>query len=117
MARASAEIAFSCEMTRRCSSASIRRSLSPSSWLIDVMELLVAVLHAHQHFDRFALRRRIDLDRLEATLERAILLDVLAVLGRGRRADAADLAARERRLQDVRGVEGAFSRARADERV
>ena len=36
MARDSAEIAFSCEMTRLCSSSSIRSSLSPSSWLIDV---------------------------------------------------------------------------------
>ncbi len=36
IARASAEIAFSCETTRLCSSSSIRRSLSPSSWLIEV---------------------------------------------------------------------------------
>ena len=34
-----------------------------------------------------------------------------------RRADAADLAARQRRLQDVRGVERAFGRSRADQRV
>ena len=81
------------------------------------MEALVAVLHAHQDFDRLALGRRIDLDRLEAALERAILLDVLPVLGRRRRADAADLAARQRRLEDVGRVERAFGRTRADQRV
>ena len=85
--------------------------------VFDVMERLVAVLHAGEHFDRFLLGRRIDLDRLEPALERAVLLDVLAVLGRGRRADAADLAARQRRLQDVGGVERAFRRTGADERV
>src|SRR6478735_8693369 len=67
--------------------------------VLDVVEGLVAVLHAHEHLDRFLLTRRIDLDRLEAALERAILLDVLAVLGRGRRADAADLAAAQGRLE------------------
>ena len=70
-----------------------------------------------QHFDRLALGRRIDLDRLEPALERAVLLDVLPVLGRRRRADAADFAARERRLEDVGGVERPFGRTRADERV
>ena len=40
-----------------------------------------------------------------------------AVLGRRRRADAADLAARQRRLEDVRRVERAFGRPRADQRV
>ena len=84
-----------------------------STWWND----LVAILHAEQDLDRLALARRIDLDRLEAALERAILLDVLPVLGRRRRADAADLAARQRRLQDVGRVERAFGRTRADQRV
>ncbi len=39
------------------------------------------------------------------------------VLGRRGRADAANLAARQRRLQDVGGVERALRRARADQRV
>ncbi len=81
------------------------------------MELLVAILHAHQDADRLGLARRVDLDRLEAPLERAVLLDVLAVLGRRGRADAADLAATERRLQDVGGVERPFGRAGPDQRV
>ena len=81
------------------------------------MELLVAILHAHEDLDRFLLGRRIDLDRLEAALERAILLDVLPVLGGRRRADAADLAARQRRLEDIGGVERPFGRSRAHQRV
>jgi len=56
------------------------------------MERLVAILHAEQDVDRLALARRIDFDRLEAALERAVLLDVLPVLGRRGRADAANLA-------------------------
>ena len=62
-------------------------------------------------------RRRRDLDRLEAPLQRAVLLDVLAVLGRGGGADALDLAARQRRLQDVGGVEAALGRAGAHQGV
>ena len=90
----------------------VDRRLDRFGRVLDVMERLVAILHADQHFDRLALGRRIDLDRLEAALERAVLLDVLPVLGGRRRADAADLAARERRLEDVRGVERAFGRTR-----
>ena len=85
--------------------------------VLDVMERLVAVLDAHQDLDGLLLARRIDLDGLEPPLERPILLDVLPVLGGRRRADAADLAARERGLQDVGGVERAFRRPGADERV
>jgi hypothetical protein len=82
-----------------------------------VVEGLVAVLHAHEHLDRLLLGRRVDLDGLEPPLERSILLDVLAVLGGRRRADAADLSARERRFQNVGRVERPFGRARPDERV
>ena len=45
--------------------------------VLDVVERLVAILHAEQDLDRLALSRRIHLDRLEAALERSILLDVL----------------------------------------
>ena len=58
-----------------------------------------------------------DRDGLEAALERAVLLDVLAVLGEGRRADDLDLAAREGGLEDVGGVHAALRVARADEVV
>ena len=52
-------------------------------------------------------------DRHEPTLERLVLLDVLAVLVDRRRADAVQRAAGERRLQEVRRVHGAFARAPA----
>ena len=58
-----------------------------------------------------------DQHRLEAPLERGVLLDVLAVLVERGGADAAQLAAGERRLQHVGRVHGALGRARADQRV
>ena len=61
--------------------------------------------------------RLADEHRLEAPLERGVLLDVLAVLVERRRADDAQLAARQHRLEHVRGVDGALGRARADDRV
>ena len=45
------------------------------------------------------------------------LLDVLAVLRDGGGADALQLPAGERRLEEVGGVDGALRRAGADERV
>ena len=56
-------------------------------------------------------------DRLEAALERGVLLDVLAVLVERRRADRVQLAARQHRLQHVGRVDRALGRARADDRV
>ena len=82
-----------------------------------VVELLVAVLDPAQDLDRLLLGGRGDLHRLEAALQRAVLLDVLAVLGGGGGADALDLAAGERGLQDVGGVEAALGGARAHQRV
>ena len=58
-----------------------------------------------------------DEDRLEAPLERRVLLDVLAVLVERRRADRAQLAAGEHRLQEVGRVDGALCCAGADDRV
>ena len=78
---------------------------------------LVALLQAAQDRDRVGDGRLADEDGLEAPLERGVLLDVLAVLVERRRADAAELAAREHRLEHVRGVDGALGRARADDRV
>ena len=59
----------------------------------------------------------LDEDRLEAPRQGRVLLDVLAVLVEGRRADAVQFAAGERRLQEVRGVHGPVRLAGADERV
>ena len=62
-------------------------------------------------------RRLLDHHRLEAPLEGGVALDVLAVLVERGRADALQLAARQRRLEDVGGVDRALGRARTDERV
>ena len=78
---------------------------------------LVALLEPAQDRDRVLDARLADVDGLEAPLERGVLLDVLPVLVERRRADAAQLAARERGLEHVGGVHRALGRARADERV
>ena len=83
----------------------------------DLVVLLVALADAHEDLDRLLERRLLDHDRLEPALERRVALDVLAVLVERRGADALQLAARQRRLEDVRGVDGALGRAGPDERV
>src|SRR4030095_956302 len=82
-----------------------------------VVVLLVPLADAHEDVDRLLERRLLDHDGLEAALERGVALDVLAVLIERRRAHALELAARQRRLQDVRGVDRALGRAGSDERV
>src|SRR5207253_15207 len=77
---------------------------------------LVAVAQTLQDFDGLGHRRRVDDDRLEPARQRLILLDVLAVLVERRRPDALNLAARQRGLQYVAGVDRAFRAAGADER-
>ena len=83
----------------------------------DAVVELVALLEPAQDRDRVVDVGLADEHRLEATLERRVLLDVLAVLVERRRADAAQLAAGEHRLQQVGGVHGALGGAGADDRV
>ena len=73
--------------------------------------------HAAHHQQRLVLGRLRHLHHLEAARERRILLDVLLVLGPGGGGDGAQLAARQRRLQQVGRVAGAGRAARADQRV
>ncbi len=54
---------------------------------------------------------------LEAARQGGVLLHVLLVLVEGGGADAAQFAARQRGLQHVGGVDGAFGSARADQRM
>ena len=62
--------------------------------------------------------RLVDVDLLEAPDERAVLLEVLAVFLVGGRADAAERARLQRRLQQVGRIHGAArGRARADHGV
>ena len=78
---------------------------------------LVALLEAAQDADRVLDRRLADVHLLEPALERGVLLDVLAVLVERGRADHAQLAAGEHRLDHVAGVHRALGAAGADDRV
>ena len=62
-------------------------------------------------------RGLVDLDLLEAALQRGVALEVLAVLVERGRADRLQLAAGERRLQDRGGVDRALGGAGADQVV
>src|SRR4051794_14694061 len=83
----------------------------------DLVVLLVALADAEQDLDGLLERRLLDHDGLETALQRRVLLDVLAVLVERRGADALKLAAGQRWLQDVRGVDRTFRGTCADERV
>ena len=78
---------------------------------------LVALLEPAQDRDRVLHARLLHEHRLEAALERGVLLDVLAVLVERGGADGAQLAAREHRLEQVGGVDRALRGAGADDRV
>jgi hypothetical protein len=79
---------------------------------------LVALLQAAEDGDGGLDGRLADEDGLEAALEGGVLLDVLAVLVERGRADAAELAAGERGLEELGRVLGAFAgRAGADHGV
>ena len=81
------------------------------------MALFEPLREAPKHHGRLLHRRLLDLHGLEATLERSVLLEVAFELAPGRRGNRAQLAPRERRLQQVRGVAPPLRPARADERV
>ena len=84
---------------------------------LDAVMDLVALAQAAQDADRVLDGRLADHDRLEAPLERGVLLDVLAVLVERGRADGVQLAAREHRLEHVGGVHRPFGGAGADDGV
>ena len=83
----------------------------------DLVVRLVALLEAAQDGDRVLHRRLADVDRLEAPLERRVLLDVLLVLVERGGADGAQLAAGEHRLEQVGRVDGALGGAGTHDRV
>ena len=75
------------------------------------------MLEPAQYVDGLGDGRLFEPDGLEPPLERGVLLDMAAVLvGRGC-ADHLQLAARQRRLHDVGGVDSALGGARSDDRV
>ena len=78
---------------------------------------LVARTQALQNLYTLLRRRLADGDRLEAALQCGVLLDVLAILRQCRRADNAQLASAQRRLDDVRRVHRSLGAARSDDGV
>ncbi len=78
---------------------------------------LVALLEPAQDADGVLDAGLIDKDRLETSLQRGVLLDVLAVLVQRGGADGVQLATRQHGLEHVGGVHAALGRARADQRV
>jgi hypothetical protein len=84
---------------------------------LHLVEVLVALAEPAEDRDRLLHGRLRHEHRLEAPLERGVLLDALPVLVERRRADAVELAPRERGLQEVRRVERALGRTRAHEGV
>ena len=83
----------------------------------DAVVRLVALAQALEDLDRLRDGRLLDLDRLEAPLERRVLLEVLAVLVERGGADGLQLTAGEHRLEDRRRVDRAFGRTGTHERV
>ena len=75
--------------------------------LVGVFELVVVLeigLEALEDLDRVRDRRLVDVDLLEPAHQRAVLLEILPVFLVGGRADAAQRAGGERRLEQVRGI-------------
>ena len=83
----------------------------------DPVVRLVAVAQALEDLDGVGDRGLLDLDRLEAPLERRVLLEVLAVLVERGGADGLELAAGEHRLEDRRRVDRALGGPGPDEGV
>ena len=84
---------------------------------LDLVVDLVALLEAAKDGDRVVDRRLAHEDRLEPPLEGGVLLDVLAELVERGRADAAQLAAGQGRLEQVGRVHRPVGLARADDQV
>ena len=83
----------------------------------DTVMKLVFLFQAAQHENGVLDRRLVDEDRLEPAGQRRVLFHILPVFIQRRRADAAQLAPRQRRLQQVRGIHRAVGLAGADKLV
>src|ERR687895_224610 len=81
---------------------------------VDLVVRLIAVLEPLEDLDRLLDRRLVDRDLLEEALQRAVALEVLAVLVERGGADGLQLAAGESRLEDRRCVDRALRGTCAD---
>src|SRR5438270_13517108 len=83
----------------------------------DGVKLLVAILYPEQNFSGIDFVRRRNLDSLEASFQRAIFLDRLAILSRGSSSDALNFSAGKRRLQNISGIQRPFGGTCANQSV
>ncbi len=83
----------------------------------DAVMHLVFLAQAAQDRDRVFDGRLIDQNRLEASFQRGILLDVLAIFVERGRADAMQLAASQHGLEQIAGIHRPFGLAGADDGV
>ncbi len=81
------------------------------------MEFFVAFAHALNHLHGLLFIGSRYLHGLEAPLQRTVFFHGLTVFARRRRADALNLTARKRRLQNIGRVQRAFGRTGAHQRV
>src|ERR1017187_4513441 len=106
--------------SRRSGGAVIRRMRGRDQGAIGdrhAVMRLIAAAQALEDLDGVRDGRLRHLDRLEPALKRRVLLQVLAVLIQCRRTDRLQLAAGQHRLQDRRGIDRSFGRARAHQGV
>src|SRR5690606_32399276 len=85
--------------------------------VLDLVVRLVAVAQAVQHLDRLFDGRLINELLRDTAIQRGVLLDVLAILVQRGCADTVQLAASQRRLHHVAGVQRAGRSARPDDLV
>src|SRR5690606_35411760 len=83
----------------------------------ELVVILIAAEDPLEDLDCLFDGRLFNNDWLEAAFERCILLDMLAVFVERGGADALEFTTGERRLENVRRVDGAFGRASAHEHV
>ncbi len=83
----------------------------------DAVVDFVTFLQAAQNGDGFLDARFVNVNRLETPFQGRVFFDIFAIFVQRGRADAAQFAAGQRRLEHVGGVVGPFRRARADDGV
>ena len=84
---------------------------------LDTVVQLITLLQPAQNGDGRLNCRLIDLNLLEAALQRGVFFNVLAVFIERRRPDAVHLATRQRRFQHIAGINRALGLAGPDHRV
>ena len=94
-----------------------RRGLQRAIGDRHMMVVLVTLTQALQNLNGLGDGRLVHLDRLETTFQRGILLDVLAVLVGGGRADGLQFATGQHRLQHIGSAQGAIRGACAHDGV